>query len=63
MNPEKKREFTPYVFGVSYAEANPWTMDNYEIEEIASTFYTRGSKPYKFFIEGFTKVMERSCKT
>jgi len=64
MNPDKKREFTPYAFGVAYAEANPWLFKNiYEMEEIASTFYTRGSKAYGFFIEGFTKVKERPCNT
>ena len=64
MNPDKKREFTPYAFGVAYAEANPWLLKNlYEIEEIASTFYTPKSKAWGFFIEGFNKVKARPCNT
>ena len=60
MNPEKKREFTPYAFGIAYAEANPWVLQNhYTVEEVASTFYTPRSKSWIFFVEGFTKVKER----
>jgi hypothetical protein len=60
MNPEKKREFTPYAFGIAYAEANPWVLQNhYTVEEVASTFYTPKSKSWIFFVEGFTKVKER----
>lgn len=64
MNPDKKREFTPYAFGVAYAEANPYLFKyENEVEEIAAVFYTRKSKAWGFFIEGFNKVKARPCNT
>ena len=61
MNANKKREFTPYAFGVVYFQSNRTAIDLYTIEEIASTFYTPKSKAWGFFIEGFKK--EQSCNT
>lgn len=55
MNCDKKREFTPYVFGCSYFRANERITELYEFEEIASTFYTYKSKSWKFFLEGMQK--------
>lgn len=61
MNPDKKREFTPYAFGVVYAQVHPWAKDHYSAREIASTFYTPKSKAWGFFIEGLQK--EPPCNT
>jgi len=55
MNPDRKREFTPYAFGCSYFEANKRIVELYEFEEIASTFYTPKSKAWGFFLEGMKK--------
>jgi hypothetical protein len=55
MNPDKKREFTPYAFGCVYFQSNRTAANLYTVEEIASTFYTPKSKPWGLFIEGFKK--------
>ena len=57
MNPDSKREFTPYAFGCAYFQANKNLIEHYELEEIASTFYTRKSKAWGFFMEGMQKEM------
>lgn len=60
MNMNKKREFTPFSHGVSFAEANPQEMgEDYCPEEIASFYYTRKSKSWGFFIEGLNRVKNR----
>jgi hypothetical protein len=56
MNVDKKREFTPYCFGIAYAEANPKARSYSTLEEIASTFYTPNSRSWGFFMEGMEKV-------
>ena len=56
MNVDKKREFTPYCFGIAYAEANPKARSYSTLEEIASTFYTPKTKSWLFFMEGMEKV-------
>lgn len=56
MNVNKKQEFTPYSFGIAYAEANPNSANLWPIEEIASTYYTPKSKSWLFFIDGMEKV-------
>lgn len=55
MNPDLKREFTPYAFGCAYFQANKKIIELYELEEIASTFYTPKSKAWGFFMEGMKK--------
>lgn len=56
MNVNKKREFTPYSFGIAYAEANPNSANLWTIEEIALTYYTPKSMSWTLFIEGMKKV-------
>lgn len=58
MNVDKKREFTPYCFGIAYAEANPKARNYSTLEEIASTFYTPKSKSWFLFMEGMDKVRQ-----
>lgn len=58
MNPDLKREFTPYAFGCAYFQANKNIINLYKLEEIASTFYTPKSKAWGYFVEGFTKELE-----
>lgn len=55
MNPDLKREFTPYAFGCSYFKVYSRALDLDEFEEIASVFYTKNSKAWGFFLEGMRK--------
>ena len=58
MNVNSKREFTPYSFGIAYAEANPSSPELWPIEEIASTYYTPKCRSWQLFIEGMKKTIE-----
>ena len=55
MNPDLKREFTPYAFGCLYFKVYERALDLDEFEEIASVFYTKNSKAWSFFLEGMRK--------
>ena len=55
MNPDSKREFTPYAFGCSYFKVHKRILELDEFEEIASVFYTPKSKAWGFFLEGMQK--------
>jgi len=57
MNVNSKREFTPYSFGIAYAEANPSSPELWPITEIASTYYTPKSRSWQLFIEGMEKTI------